>query len=249
MTQWGEQLGLFAGDGFPKLSASRINLIEEQVVDIAKSTGLEITAIKWKDNRRVMASVGKGGVLNLHRIYQRATEPDIKILAKVMTGKASKRESGKFYEYIDNNLPKELGNGKSRLVVMPPQGLFHDLKKSLERLLPLADGPLDPMPNLGWTAARVGRRGITWGTHRETSDGPLILVNAILDAPDVPNFVLEHIIWHELCHQLAPPEKDSNGRRAIHSRAFKKMESRYPRLEQAEKWEQEQVARFIRRHL
>ncbi len=248
MSEWGKQLDLFGADGFPEPSRDRIGEIEAEILRIANSYGLDADTVRWKNNRRVMASVGKNRVLNIHKIYQRATSADLKILARVMSGRASNRDRDRFQDFIETYLPRELGKGKSRLVIMPSRGLFHDLDDAYRRLLPLLNEPMDPEPKLGWSAARVGARGITWGTHRDTPEGPLILVNAILDSPDVPNFVVEHIMWHEICHQVVPPENGSSGRRKVHTDAFKKVEACYPRLKQAEKWEQDQVSRLIRRH-
>jgi len=253
MPECSGQLGLFGKRDFPGPSPSQVARLEKLVLSIARSTGLKVSSIKWKDNRRVMASVGKGGVLHLNKIYLRARESDLIALARVMSGKARQDDHTKFREFIENHLPREVyssnGNGNGRLVILPPKGLFHDLLKALDRIASLLEKPLEPEPILGWTAARVGRSGITWGTHRPTNDGPLILVNAVLDAHDVPNFVLEHIIWHELCHQIAPPRTNRNGRRVVHSKRFKELEARYPRLAEAEKWERDHVIRFIKRHM
>jgi len=249
MKECPEQLDLFeTRNGFPQPSISRIRKVEETALRLAREHGLKVRVVRWKTNRRVMASVGKNGVLNLHRIYQRATELDLISLANVMSGRAGSRDRERFERFIDRFFPRELGEGKSRLVVRPGRGLFHDLDKTLGRLLPLLDRPLRTLPKVGWSPVRVGRRGITWGTHRDTPEGPLILVNAILDAPDVPAFIVDHIVWHELCHQASPPENGSNGRRKVHSKAFIEFEERFPHLKRAEQWEVEQVARLIKRH-
>lgn len=249
MTEVGEQLGLFSTeDCFPLPDRSRVQEVEQLALKAVKAQGLKVTSIKWKKNRLVMASVGKNGVLNIHQIYQRAEESDLLDLATVMSGNAKPKEMERFQKYIEQNMPKEIVNGKSRLVINPARGLFHNLEDTFARIFPLLDKPVDPMPKLGWSPARAGRCGITWGTHREMPEGPLILVNAILDAPDIPNFVVEHILWHEICHQVAPPEQGSGNKRAIHNREFKKLEGRYPRLEIAERWEKENVGRLIRRY-
>jgi len=249
VSEWGKQLDLFnVEDGFPEPDPSTILKIENAAVEIMREAGLKVSSIRWKNNRRVMASVGKHGVLNLNNIYKRAEKKDLMVLSRVLTGKSGSKDSASFEKFIERHLPLELVNGKSRLVINPPAGLFHDLDRAIRRLLPLLDLPPDPLPRLGWSPARVGRQGITWGTHRETPNGPLILLNAILDAPDVPGFVIEHILWHELCHQVAPPIDDGNGRRQVHSKKFKELENRYPRKLQAENWEQTQVGKLIRRH-
>jgi predicted SprT family Zn-dependent metalloprotease len=248
MSKWGEQLTLFGKNGFPQPSPGRILDAQKTALRIARSRGIEVYEVRWKSNRRVMASVGKNGTLNLHKIYQRAKDTDLRALANVLSGRSSDEDRERFHKFIEKHLPRVLGEGRTRLVVMPPRGLFHDLERALVKVLPLLGKRLRPMPKVGWSPARVGRRGITWGTHRDTPVGPLILVNAVLDAPDIPTFVVEHIVWHELCHQAAPPFNGSNGRRQVHGREFRELEERFRRLSEAEMWEEKHVVGLIRRH-
>ena len=244
-----KQLGLFCGEwDFPAPDTVRIRKVEQLAIKAARSYGLKVSSVKWKNNRRVMASIGKGGVLNIHRIYQRAEKPDLLNLAVVMSGKAKPKDLEHFKKYIERNMPIDIGEGKSNLVVLPPRGLFHDLDKAFERVVPLLGKRPKPIPTLGWTRASAGITGITWGTHRETPEGSLILVNAVLDAHDIPSFVVDHIIWHELCHQVLPPEEKPGHKRVVHHKAFREMEERFPRLKQAEKWELDNVMRLIRKY-
>jgi hypothetical protein len=245
------QLNLFNDEEcFPEPDPVRVRRIEQLAIEAVRSYGLKVRSVKWKNNRRVMASVGKGGVLNIHTIYKRAHKSDLTNLAVVMSGKAKSKDFEQFQKYIHLYLPKETGEGKSRLVINPARGLFHDLNVKFARVLPLLKKPLKTAPKLGWSPVRVGSNGITWGTQREAEGGPLILVNAVLDSPDTPNFVVEHILWHELCHQVVPPENgNGNGtKRIVHGKAFREMEARYPRLKAAEEWEQKNVGRLIRKH-
>ena len=249
MSDSAEQLNLFdIRTEFPQPAPDRIHAVELKAIEIANSFGVQVRCIRWKNNRRVMASVGKNGYLNLNVIYQRAKENDLRALAIVLAGKARKQDQKRFQKFIEDHLPRELGVGKSRLIILPPDGLFHDLNKALETVLPLLDKPLYPMPQVGWSPVRVGRRGITWGTHRNIAEGPLVLVNAVLDAVKVPNCVVEHIVWHELCHQVVPPVPNGNGRRRVHSAEFRKMETKYPRFREAEKWEEGNIVYLIRQH-
>jgi len=249
MKRSAEQLNLFEIDKKGKrISADNLEAVERLAVKLARAHHLDVTHVKWKSNRRVMASVGKGGVLNLHTIYQNATKEDLSVLVRVMTGKADSEDRRLFKEYIEANLPKELDETRTRLTVINPKGLVHDLNQALKALLPLLDRPLNPIPRVGWSPIRVGRTGITWGTHRDLPDGPLILVNAVLDSEEVPRYVVEHILWHELCHQAIPPENCSNGRRRVHSKAFREMESRYPDFKKAQAWELKNVSLLIRKY-
>jgi len=249
MQNWGEQLGLFGSQKRSlKPKAEVIQRIEKLALKIARSRGYDVKTVRWKNNHRVMASVGKGGVLNLHTIYQKAEKDDLTILTDVMKGTAGENERERFKRYIQKHLPKELEESRSRLIVLPPKGMFHDLNKALKVVLPLLRKPPSPMPKMGWAPVRVGNTGITWGTHRDGQDGSLILVNSVLDDHDIPAYVVEHIVWHEICHEVLPPENGSNGRRRVHSKAFREMEHVYPKAKLAEQWELKNVTMLIRRH-
>ncbi|MCX6646406.1 MAG: hypothetical protein NTY09_08625 [bacterium] len=246
-----EQLNLFnIEENFPEPDPVRVRRVEQLAIDAVRSYGHKVRSVKWKNNRRVMASVGKGGVLNIHTIYKRANKSDLNNLAVVMSGRAKPKDIEQFQKYIRHYLPREIGEGKSRLIINPARGLFHDLNQKFARVLPLLGKPLKTVPKLGWSPVRVGKNGITWGTQRESEGEPLILVNAVLDAQDIPNFVVEHILWHELCHQVVPPENGNgnSNKRVVHGKAFREMESRYPRLNAAEEWEQKNVGKLIRKH-
>lgn len=251
MNKWGEQLDLFETKKKrqPAVSEEDIYLVERLALRLARSHGYKVHTVRWKNNRRVMASVSEGGILNLHNIYKKASKDDLVALTNVMANAEKKGDRERFLKYIEKHLPKELGEGSSRLVVLPPKGLFHDLNKALKNVLPLLNKPLKKVPKVGWSPVRVGTKGITWGTHRDTPDGPLILVNAVLDAHDVPYYVVEHILWHEICHEAMPPENDSNGRRLVHSKIFREMENRYSKTKLAEEWELKNVTGLIKKHL
>jgi hypothetical protein len=245
-----QQLSLF--DTF-KINSIPVLRTEENVEELAITTarkgGLRVSTIKWKSNRQVMASVGKSGVLNLHTIYKGADQLDFEALTKVLKGNAGGPDRQRFHEFIEQHLPNHMPNSPSRIKVLPPRGAFYDLEEIYSTINPLLLSKLDPDPIIGWSPARVGRTQVTWGTHRSTSDGPLVMVNQVLDDYDIPNYVVEHILWHEICHCLAPPSKGENGKRHIHTQEFKRLEKLYPRLHEAEKWENNNVGKIIRRHL
>jgi hypothetical protein len=244
-----EQLDLFSTrKAKSAVPGDRVAEVEKITLKLARSYGFRVDSVRWKNNRRVMASVGRDGILNLQNIYGRADRKDLSILVKVMAGKADSSEWESFKEYIQKHLPKELDEVRSRLTVLPPKGLFHDLNKALKVVLPLLSRQPNPMPKVGWSTVRVGKHGITWGTHRDMPEGNLILVNSVLDSHDVPSFVVEHIVWHEICHDVMPPENGSNGRRLVHSKIFREMEHRYPKARLAEEWEIKNVSALIRRH-
>src|SRR3990172_8076507 len=104
-----EQLTLFDSIQInQKPEPKNIQGLEGMAIRVARGSGLRVSTIKWKTNRQVMASVGKGGVLNLHTIYMRAGEGDIKALAKVLSGRADSHDRIEFHDFIEKHLPSEI---------------------------------------------------------------------------------------------------------------------------------------------
>lgn len=95
----------------------------------------------------------------------------------------------------------------------------------------------------GQRARTPSRRSIRLGSMDEKRS--LIRVHPVLDNDWVPPFVIEFVIWHELCHYIRPPLSRDIARATsdhrVHHRAFRALEARFPELENAETW--------IRRHI
>lgn len=68
----------------------------------------------------------------------------------------------------------------------------------------------------------------------------VIRIHPVLDSVHTPRHVMEFIIWHELCHYVAPPLTADTGadetRRRIHHDGFRALEQLYPHYEDAERW-------------
>lgn len=67
-----------------------------------------------------------------------------------------------------------------------------------------------------------------------------LLVSRRLDHARVPEYVIEHVLWHEMVHVLRPPVV-VNGRRRIHHTEFKRLEQSLPAHQLAEKWIRENI--------
>lgn len=99
---------------------------------------------------------------------------------------------------------------------------------------------------------------ITWGRRRRLppkeyfvfgtiqEEDRLIRIHPLLDAPFVPTWFLEYIVYHEMLHSVVPDEFDANGRRRVHTDAFNKLERKFPLYHRARRWEDENLARFLR---
>ena len=85
-------------------------------------------------------------------------------------------------------------------------------------------------PTLTWSQRRTRR---ILGHHDPVHD--TIVISKTLDAADVPEWVVEYILFHEMLH-IKHPARLVNGRRLRHTRAFRAEEERYPHYQKAQAW-------------
>ncbi|MBA3961111.1 MAG: hypothetical protein H0X40_04310 [Chthoniobacterales bacterium] len=83
-----------------------------------------------------------------------------------------------------------------------------------------------------------------FGTIQE--EDRVIRIHPLLDQPFVPGWFLEYVLYHEMLHSMVPEETDSAGRRRVHTAEFNRREKAFPRYRRARRWEEENLARFLR---
>ncbi len=112
-----------------------------------------------------------------------------------------------------------------------PIGTHRSLLESFMRVVLDHDIRLPSAPTLSWTKTESRRR---FGHH--DSDHNAIVISQVLDDPDVPEFVLDYVVYHELLHIVMPPRMGSGGKRIIHPKEFTEAERRFPQWREAEEW-------------
>lgn len=98
---------------------------------------------------------------------------------------------------------------------------------------------LPQVPRLSWSKTVSGHRFGHWD-----ADHNVIVLSQILDDPEVPEFVLDYVLYHELLHIVHPVRMGSGSRRIVHSAAFRRDERKYPRWKEGDAW----IAKLARRH-
>lgn len=93
-------------------------------------------------------------------------------------------------------------------------------------------------PVLTWSANKTYR---ILGHHDATHDH--IAISKSLDSSDVPRYVVEYVVFHEMLH-IAHPTKHINGRRYNHTEAFKQDERKFAYFNDAERWIERNVRKF-----
>ena len=82
-----------------------------------------------------------------------------------------------------------------------------------------------------------------FGTIQE--EDRVIRINPWLDQPWVPLWFLQYVLYHEMLHTIVPDEI-ARGRRRIHTEEFNRREREFPSYRRARRWEEDNLARFLR---
>jgi hypothetical protein len=93
-------------------------------------------------------------------------------------------------------------------------------------------------PLLTWTAKKTCH---TFGHHDEALD--CIVISKSLDDDRIPEFVLDYVLYHEMLHLKLGSRYSADGRRLVHTAAFRKWEEKFPDFEDAEQWLEKLAAR------
>jgi hypothetical protein len=119
---------------------------------------------------------------------------------------------------------------RGRKLITGARGNHHNLDRLFARLnRRYFDGELHK-PTLTWSQRRTRR---ILGHHDPVHD--TIVISKTLDAPDVPEWFVEYILYHEMLH-IKHPARLVNGRRLYHTKAFRTEEERYPLYAEAQEW-------------
>ncbi|MEO7934212.1 MAG: SprT-like domain-containing protein [Chthoniobacterales bacterium] len=83
-----------------------------------------------------------------------------------------------------------------------------------------------------------------YGTIQE--EDRVIRIHPLLDAAFVPEWFLEYVIYHEMLHAVVPDIVYPSGRRKVHTEEFQRKEKKFRHYARAQRWEAQNLARFLR---
>ncbi len=127
------------------------------------------------------------------------------------------------------------------------EGKYFDLKDIFDRLNAryFAASPLQDY-TITWGRRRklAPREYFVFGTIQE--DDRIIRIHPRLDALFVPLWFVEYVVYHEMLHSVVPDEPAPGGRRCVHTAEFYRRERLFQHYRRARRWEDENLARFLR---
>lgn len=187
------------------------------------------------DTSRCLISVRiRDGALNvrLHRMFLAAGDD---VIAEIVRFIKTRKGTTPLVHAFARRHIGELKPPRPRLVKIKTAGKYHDLLEIFRTVNDLYFG------------GRISC-AVTWGVMRSTRGvrkrtlgsfsgaGNVIRINPSLDRKAVPRFYMEFLMYHEMLHASLGIE-EKNGRRAIHTPEFKRMESAFPDYARAIAWE------------
>ncbi|MEO7673315.1 MAG: SprT-like domain-containing protein [Pyrinomonadaceae bacterium] len=166
------------------------------------------------------------------------------LVAKLLRKRVPKNARDVYSSFIKTAEMREQATenkrSRGRKVVTTDKGQFFDLSAIFDDMNRVHFRGSIPKPVLTWSARKTFR---ILGHHDATHD--TIVVSKSLDARDVPQYVVEYIVFHEMLH-IHHPTVHHNGRRYNHTPAFRRDEEKFAYFEQAETWIERNVRKLKR---
>ena len=167
------------------------------------------------------------------------------LVAKLLRKRVSRKADEIYSKYIDSAEMRERSNDRKRShgrkIVTTHKGEVYDLDEIFENLNFWYFGGQLPKPVLTWSTKKTYRILAHHDATHET-----IVVSKSLDARDVPRWVVEYIVYHEMLH-IKHPTVHHNGRRYNHTPAFRHDERKFPHFQAAEDWIERSIRKLKRR--
>lgn len=167
------------------------------------------------------------------------------LVAKLYGRRTRKRDEAVYSEYASSDALHDraaaVKRARGRKVVTTTKGETYDLDAIWDDLNWTYFRGFLPKPTLTWSAKKTYR---ILGHHDATHDH--ITISKTLDSREVPKFVVEYVLYHEMLHIFHPTEHGHNGRRYNHTPKFRADEEKFPLYTRAENWIERNVWKLKR---
>jgi len=156
----------------------------------------------------------------------------ILLFSKLKRKKAPKKEELLYRNFVSskNMRKKQINIRKKRgkKIILGPKGDFYDLEESFHRVNDYYFNGELKKPILTWNKRKTKTR---FGHHDRALN--TIVISKTLDDCKIPTYLLDYVMYHELLH-IKHDIHYINGRRSVHTKAFKNDENRFKSRKNAE---------------
>ena len=186
-------------------------------------------------NRRTLVSWKRleSGLLRVRCLRGFALADDEVVFAVARFIRSRDPEARKIVEEFASRLVRSR-RAPSRPRFSAPSGQHHDLRavydrENRERFAGTFRA------RIGWSLGAAGRvrRTIRLGSWQP--EHRLIKVHPVLDSQDVPQYVVDFVVYHEMLHGVVGAAR-SGQRTVFHTRDFRRREAQHPAFGSAQSW-------------
>jgi len=213
--------------------------------------GIPRIRVRFTENGTTMVSKSEAGQeasLRLHRIFLEAPADLLAETVRAFFAPSDRRSYRQARARIKDYVAHKRGDilrPVPRKRVLPPRGRFFDLGEVLGRILGEffpASAPVE----IGWSH-QIQRRLMGKWIENPAPLPNVVLINRLLDSPEVPEYYLDFLVFHELLHETFGVAR-CGGRWVHHSSEFRERERLFPHYSRAAEWERDNVDRLYRRY-
>jgi hypothetical protein len=153
-------------------------------------------------------------------------------LARAVFGRRTRRRNAGLHAIMLAEPYQQLRSELESLggVVEETRGMVHDLGQSFDRVSTAYFGGTISRPRLTWNRTITAGK---FGHYHYASD--TVMISRTLDRPQVPAFVVDHVMHHELLHKKHGLSWH-NGRGHAHTAEFRREEREFLRFEEADQF-------------
>jgi len=136
---------------------------------------------------------------------------------------------------------KENKRTRGKKIITSAKGEIYDLDGIFEKTNQIYFNNSIPKTILSWSTRKTYR---ILGHHDSTHE--TIIISKSLDDKNVPKFVVEYVVFHEMLH-IFHPTQTRNGRRYNHTPEFRRDERKFLYFTEAENWIERNIKNLKRK--
>ena len=175
-------------------------------------------------------------LVRLSDLLEGAPETVLRAIAHILLAKMYRRpidrgHAARYRKYVGSHdivrkahLVRQM---RGRKHLLSARGHYYDLDAIFEELNATFFHGLMARPRMSWSRTKTRR---ILGHYDPAHNA--IIISRIFDHPQMPSYVLEYIVYHEMLH-LKHPVKLRGSRRCVHSAEFQAEEKLFPHMAEA----------------
>ena len=229
---------------------------------LSRLTKGRLQAVVLTDNRRTILSVKPGRprddsrlTLRIHRSFLGAPDEVLQAVASFVESRRGSDRAREALVVLRDHFCRHRGPirpAARRRLGLHPVGDSLDLRELRDDLNErYFEGRLKA--DITWGKGGGGVAQTCRGRARKSTiqlgsysyEDKLIRIHRALDQPNVPRYVVEAVVYHELLHAAIPPVM-KNGRRHVHTPEFRRRERLFRHTQKAEKWVAEHLPELLK---